>query len=146
MEGIDKVLSGYGIRKQSWGGVILIISYLLRVPGIVPIAGKMGRKGIHPLFSKIPQPRRWARCENQCLQDSVRITEQRYAESYDKRMWWGVQQGKPRNSLIEQPMSFVMRSLCSQLFPAFFCGRPKDILIHLLKEIIINMERDRNHS
>ena len=54
--------------------------------------------------------------------------------------------GKPRNSLIEQPMSFVMRSLCSQLFPAFSCGRPKDILIHLLKEIIINMERDRNHS
>ena len=57
MEGIDKVLSGYGIRKQSRGGVILIISYLLRVPGIVPTAGKTGKKGIHPLFSKIPQPR-----------------------------------------------------------------------------------------
>lgn len=57
MEGIDKALSESGIRNQSQGGIVLIISCLLRATGTEPVAGKSGRKGIHPLFSKIPQPR-----------------------------------------------------------------------------------------
>lgn len=61
-------------------------------------------------------------------------------------MWWGVQQQEAKE-LIDRAAN-VLRNEISMFsaLPCIFRGRPKDILIHLLKEIIINMERDRNHS
>lgn len=46
MEGLYKAVSECGVRKESQGA--FIVSYLLRVPGTVPVTGDSGRRDICP--------------------------------------------------------------------------------------------------
>ena len=58
----------------------------------------------------------------------------------------GVQQGEAEE-LIDRATNVLHNEISMfSALPCTFRGRPKDILIHLPKEIIINTERDRNHS
>ena len=48
----------------------------------------------------------------------MRITEQRYAESYDMRMWWGVQQGEAKE-LIDRATNVLCNEI--SMFSALPC-------------------------
>ena len=73
----------------------------------------------------------------------MRISRKSWAENYDKIVCW--ESGRRGTSELDSAMSVLHEISISSALSGVFCGSPKKILTHLLKEINMKGETLTRH-